>query len=73
MATTSLWRVHGWLGKLVLYIENPDKVENPKYYEKPDMSENQMQGLSDVIEYAININKTARQDEYESIPINTTW
>ena len=23
MATTSIWAVKGWLGKVVLYIENP--------------------------------------------------
>ena len=27
MATTSIWAVKGWLGKVVLYIENPDKTE----------------------------------------------
>ena len=31
MATTSIWRVHGWLGKLVVYVENPDKTENPAF------------------------------------------
>lgn len=28
MATTSIWAVKGWLGKVVLYIENPEKTEN---------------------------------------------
>ena len=32
MATTSIWAVKGWLGKVVLYIENPDKTDNPKFY-----------------------------------------
>ena len=27
MATTSIWAVKGWLGKVVLYIENPDKTD----------------------------------------------
>ena len=26
MATTSIWRVKGWLGKVVVYVENPDKT-----------------------------------------------
>lgn len=30
MAVTSIWRVKGWLGKLVIYVENPDKTTNPK-------------------------------------------
>ena len=34
MATTSIWRVKGWLGKVVIYIENPDKTTNPAFYEK---------------------------------------
>lgn len=29
MATTSIWRVKGWLGKVLIYVENPDKTENP--------------------------------------------
>lgn len=62
MATTSLWRVNGWLGKVVIYVENPDKTENPSFFEKPDMSDAQMQGLSDVIEYAANQEKTQMED-----------
>ena len=62
MAVTSLWRVNGWLGKVVIYIENPDKTENPAFYEKQNMSEKQAQGLSDVIEYAVNSEKTAIED-----------
>lgn len=60
MATTSIWRVHGWLGKLVVYVENPDKTENPAFYEKPDMTERDTQGLSDVIEYAVQEEKTEK-------------
>ena len=62
MATTSLWRVHGWLGKVVIYVENPDKTENPSFFEKSGMSDAQTQGLSDVIEYAANQEKTQRED-----------
>lgn len=62
MATTSLWRVNGWLGKVVIYVENPDKTENPSFFEKSGMSDAQTQGLSDVIEYAANQEKTQRED-----------
>ena len=62
MATTSIWRVNGWLGKVVIYVENPDKTENPSFFEKPGISNAQMQGLSDVIEYAANQEKTQRED-----------
>ena len=53
MAITSIWSVKGWPGKVVVYAENPDKTENPAYYEKQGMTAAQMQGLSDVIDYAV--------------------
>lgn len=63
MATTSIWRVKGWLGKVVIYVENPDKTENPAFYERQDMIDRQAQGLSDVIDYAVNSEKTQMADE----------
>lgn len=68
MAVTSIWRVNGWLGKVVIYVENPDKTDNPAFYAKPDMTERQAQGLSDVIDYAVNSEKTQTADnEQEEI------
>ena len=61
MATTSLWRIDGWLGHVVVYFENPDKTENPAFYEKPDMTDEHAQSLADVIEYAVNSDKTEKQ------------
>ena len=58
MATTSIWRVKGWLGKVVIYAENPDKTANPKFYANRDMTEQDGQQLSDVIRYAVNSEKT---------------
>ena len=58
MATTSIWRVKGWLGKVVIYAENPDKTANPKFYADKDMTEQDGQQLSDVIRYAVNSEKT---------------
>ncbi len=69
MATTSIWRVKGWLGKLVIYVENPEKTENPAFFEKQDMTERQMQGLSDVIHYAVNQEKTSEPVDDEAIPL----
>ena len=63
MATTSIWRVNGWLGKVVIYVENPDKTTNPTFYEKQDMTDRQTQGLFDVIEYAVNSEKTQQMDD----------
>ena len=42
MATTSMWSVKGWLGKLLIYVKNPEKTNS----------------LADVIEYAVNEEKT---------------
>ena len=58
MATTSIWSVKGWLGKLVIYVENPNKTTNPQYYEKAELSEKQAQTLLDVIDYAADPSKT---------------
>lgn len=66
MATTSIWAVKGWLGKVVLYIENPDKTENPKFYHQEDMTDVQTQNLSDVIGYAVRAEKTTIAPDDES-------
>lgn len=57
MATTSIWSVKGWLGKLVIYVENPNKTTNPQYYEKAELTEKQAQTLLDVIDYAADPSK----------------
>jgi hypothetical protein len=67
MATTSIWAVKGWLGKVVIYAENPDKTKNPVYYEKEGMTAAQTQGLSDVIDYAAQSRKTQQIDEHTEI------
>ena len=65
MATTSIWRVKGWLGKVVIYVENPDKTTNPKFYTEEDMTERDGRELSDVIRYAVNSEKTQQAIEEE--------
>ena len=70
MATTSIWRVKGWLGKVVIYVENPDKTTNPKSYAKEDMTEQDGQGLSDVICYAVNSEKTQQTDNEDCAVIH---
>ena len=60
MATTSIWRVNGWLGKVVLYVENPEKTENPAAYGIANTEHHAPQGLSDVIAYAVQQEKTGR-------------
>lgn len=67
MAITSIWSVKGWLGKVVIYAENPDKTENPSYFEKQGMTTEETQGLSDVIDYASQTRKTQITDENAEI------
>ena len=70
MATTSIWAVKGWLGRLVIYVENPEKTKNPVFYAKEDMTAEQAQGLSDVIDYATKDQKTELIDESMEIKRN---
>ena len=60
MAVTSLWAVKGWLGKVVLYVENPEKTSAPKCYEERGSA---TQDLDDVIRYAIDQEKTTLPEE----------
>ena len=70
MATTSIWRVKGWLGKVVIYAENPDKTANPKFYADKDMTVQDGQQLSDVIRYAVNSEKTQDTDGERGAPLH---
>ena len=67
MAVTSIWRVNGWLGKVVVYVENADKTTNPKCYGNRDMTECECQGLDDVISYAVNSRKTEQHKEDSNV------
>lgn len=60
MAVTSLWAVKGWLGKVVLYVEDPEKTSAPKCYEERGSA---TQDLEDVIRYAIDQEKTTLPEE----------
>ena len=65
MAVTSIWRVNGWLGKLVIYVENPEKTDNPSYVPQ-GTSGGKTGGLEDVIQYAMNSSKTQKADEEQA-------
>jgi len=55
MATTAIWDVRGWLGQVVHYVENPGKTYAAMF------SEQDMQGLRDVMNYALQDYKTEKQ------------
>lgn len=67
MATTSIWSVKGWLGKVVIYVENPEKTTDPK---TADMGESGAQGLSDVIAYAVQEEKTRSRERGKSADLD---
>lgn len=66
MAYTSIWRIKGWLGKSLIYIENPEKTTNPRFYGNTT-DDGQREKLNDVIAYAVNQNKTSRVNEETEI------
>ncbi len=69
VATTSIWSVKGWLGKVVIYVQNPDKTKNPEIAKLPELSgmeERETQGLSDIIAYAVNAEKTRQRGKPEA-------
>ena len=59
MAVTSIWSIKGWIGKVINYAENPDKTKEQTSQELISESETgQLQGLNDVVTYAVNAEKT---------------
>ena len=69
MAVTSIWSVKGWLGKIVIHTENPDKTKNPDYFEKQGMTASKVQELSDVIEYGLSVIKEPKRGRCRSVRI----
>lgn len=63
MAVTSIWRVNGWLGKVVIYVEDPDKTTNSGFFRNEVQFPEGSQGLDDVIAYAVNSRKTEQHRE----------
>ena len=62
MAVTSIWSIKGWIGKVINYAENPDKTKEQTNQELISESETgQLQGFNDVITYAVNAEKTRRE------------
>ena len=61
MAVTSIWSIKGWIGKVINYAENPDKTKEQTNQELISENETgQLQGLNDVITYAVNAEKIRR-------------
>ena len=55
MAVTAIWSVKGRLEKVINYTVNPDKTFNPDY------SDSDLQSMKDVIDYAMDSDKTEKE------------
>ena len=51
MATTAIWDIKGRLDQVMDYAKNPEKTANPKW------EQSELQGLADVMEYAMDTAK----------------
>ena len=60
MAVTSLWRVKGYIGKLILYASNPDKTKDNKTVETGNDDTDPEKALGDIISYASRDNATEK-------------
>jgi len=79
MATTKIWDVRGWIGKVIRYAENPEKTQNPEWSaaecEEHDVMEYAMQdacerGLVSALEYAAADYKTEQRHFVSGINCN---
>ena len=66
MAVTKIWPVRGELGRPINYVVNHEKTKNPEY------SRNDLQALTDVIDYAADSEKTDRRFFVSAINCNVT-
>ena len=63
MAVTSLWRVKGAIGRLILYTANPDKTVEKKVIDTGNNDTDPEQALGDVISY-VGRNEATEDMEY---------
>lgn len=66
MAVTKIWPVRGDLGRPINYVIDHDKTENPRH------RRNDLQALTDVIDYAADSEKTDRRFFVSAINCNVT-
>ena len=64
MAVTKIWNIKGWLGAVELYIENPEKTENPAFHAHSEMTDSDTQNMRDLLELAM---EDERADELKSV------
>ena len=67
MATTSLWRVKGYIGKLILYAVNPEKIVEKRTYKTGNNDTNPEQAVSDVLSYVVREDATNNMEYVHAI------
>lgn len=55
MATTSIWPINGSISHVLIYVGNPDKTTQTAF------TDNDLQALKDVMDYAVQPSKTEQQ------------
>lgn len=70
MATTSLWRVKGYLKTALMYVQNPDKVSNPTVIQVPEGAD--PNSLGDLIAYAARESATNNRELVWGMPVAQT-
>lgn len=65
MAVTKLWKIKGSIASPIKYIKNTDKTKNPNF------SQDDLQGLRDVMNYATNDFKTEKQYYVSGINVSS--
>ena len=66
MAVTKIWDIKGNISYSLQYVSNPTKTQNPMY------NEADLQALRDVLDYAMNEDKTEQRFFVTGINCNTT-
>ena len=66
MAVTKIWPIRNSFAAPLIYVQNSEKTLNPN----SDMSDESLQALEDVIEYAANEDKTEMKYYVSTINCN---
>jgi len=69
MAVTKIWDIKGWVGKVVAYVENPDKTSMDAVIEYA-MTDERANDFGHVIEYAADGRKTEQQHYVSALNCN---
>ena len=61
MAVTSVWRIKGNIGKVILYVENEDKTRSAETFDNSKSSTETVDVLNEVLNYVSRDSATEEQ------------